>query len=599
MDKNMIHIDDLVKQRLSGGEEQERPGAWLHMKDLLDNKMPVKTPVAAGGRRLMTYMAALLALSAIGIGTYSLRNSLHNGDKKIAASGSNAQDNKPSYSSNAGSGKGNILTTNDKDRISNAGTNTAVQNTNATDKKTANTHNDQPKTEIKPLANVSLIAEKSKLEDRKNSRSKKLVSSDLGKNTESNTVDNEALKHSSNAANASATSTRKADKDKTPANKIIPASGNNAPKKDIAAAASLKAGNNKNAVHDSIPSISVNEKMVIDHRSKEAHFMRDTVGVGMAVLPPTAPAHKPANSVPSAANNYNNPRYVASAAGNTNVQTEATEQQILPASAANANANTAASNNKIGLASTHKARKTHEGWNFSAVNQFLRNAKQSLGQIEYSSGLIGGINAVFMAGGMVPGIQLGATETLGISDRIAVMLELKYHQSFNRGIVVNSNYVKYVEQADHSYLRDSMSLNYKFSTLQNFALPVTLQYHVNDFINIIAGGSLVYTLGINPEPDETPLYDYRKTGLSNPGQAALDASRPDISQSDFNSRFGLGYIIGASYQIGPKMNADLRMTQTIWDNAATPGAKIVSDRLYKKPGVQLSIGYNLSKEKKH
>ena len=108
MDKNMIHIDDLVKQRLKGGEEQERPGAWLHMKELLDEKMPTRVPVAFGWRRMMTFAAAALALSAIGVGGYKAISGMRTpADKAVASSVSpaantasnNSNPNNPAFNS--------------------------------------------------------------------------------------------------------------------------------------------------------------------------------------------------------------------------------------------------------------------------------------------------------------------------------------------------------------------------------------------------------------------------------------------------------------------------------------------------------------------
>jgi opacity protein-like surface antigen len=430
----------------------------------------------------------------------------------------------------------------------------------------------------------------------KNISSNKLNNNNLKINTESVAKGNAITPNTTGStANTAAGNKHTATANKKVNAKIVPAAGNNVVK-DMAVATTVKPKDiSKGAAHDSIPSISLKEKLVVDPRAGKAHYERDTVGTGMAVLPVTAPVQRPANSIPSAENNYNNPRYVASAAENPNVQTEPTEPQILPAAAMKT---TATASKETGLVAAHKARRSHEGWNFAAVSQFLQDAKHSLGQIQTSTGLIVGINTVFLTGGMVPGIQLGATETLGISDRIAVMLELKYHQSFNRGVELKDNYVSYTEESKDVYRRDSVEQIYKFSALQSFTLPVTVQYHAGNF-NIFAGGSFVYTLGINPELAGGPLLDYRKTGLTNVPQETIDAAHATINQSDFNSRFGLGYIFGASYQVSPKMSVDARMTQTFWDNAATPGAKIVSDRLYKKPGVQLSIGYNLSKEKKH
>ena len=46
MDKNFVEIDNLVKQRLGGGEEHERPGSWQNMRELLDKEMPQAQPVS-------------------------------------------------------------------------------------------------------------------------------------------------------------------------------------------------------------------------------------------------------------------------------------------------------------------------------------------------------------------------------------------------------------------------------------------------------------------------------------------------------------------------------------------------------------------------
>ena len=73
MDKNMINIDDFVRQRLSGGEEKERAGAWLHMRDLLDDKMPLRP--AAGGynwRRMLTAATGLVLLASLTVGGYKM-----------------------------------------------------------------------------------------------------------------------------------------------------------------------------------------------------------------------------------------------------------------------------------------------------------------------------------------------------------------------------------------------------------------------------------------------------------------------------------------------------------------------------------------------
>ena len=71
MDNNMINIDDLFRQRLGNAEEEQRPGSWLKMKELLDEQMPVAAPAAGNGWRRMIYTTAgILLLSTITVGSY-------------------------------------------------------------------------------------------------------------------------------------------------------------------------------------------------------------------------------------------------------------------------------------------------------------------------------------------------------------------------------------------------------------------------------------------------------------------------------------------------------------------------------------------------
>jgi len=70
MDKNMINIDDLVRQRLSGGEEEERAGAWLRMRELLDKEEPVRVAAGYNWKRMLTYAGGLLLLATATIGGY-------------------------------------------------------------------------------------------------------------------------------------------------------------------------------------------------------------------------------------------------------------------------------------------------------------------------------------------------------------------------------------------------------------------------------------------------------------------------------------------------------------------------------------------------
>lgn len=77
MDNNLISVDALVRQRLTGGEERERSGAWLRMRELLDKEEDRK-PVGFIWRRMFGGLAILILLGAFSLGGYELVSKNHN-----------------------------------------------------------------------------------------------------------------------------------------------------------------------------------------------------------------------------------------------------------------------------------------------------------------------------------------------------------------------------------------------------------------------------------------------------------------------------------------------------------------------------------------
>ncbi len=92
MDKHLVNIDDLVRQRLLGGEERERAGAWARMSELLEEEMPQVRPVAFMWRRMFGVVAVLVLIGGISLGGYELNayKNLHHGNNDAAIIASNA-----------------------------------------------------------------------------------------------------------------------------------------------------------------------------------------------------------------------------------------------------------------------------------------------------------------------------------------------------------------------------------------------------------------------------------------------------------------------------------------------------------------------------
>ena len=71
MDNNFINIDDLVRQRLSGASEAERPGAWNRMQVLLEEEDRRK-PLGIYWNRVMSYCGVAMLMAAVSVGGYEM-----------------------------------------------------------------------------------------------------------------------------------------------------------------------------------------------------------------------------------------------------------------------------------------------------------------------------------------------------------------------------------------------------------------------------------------------------------------------------------------------------------------------------------------------
>ena len=304
-----------------------------------------------------------------------------------------------------------------------------------------------------------------------------------------------------------------------------------------------------------------------------AHF--DTISIG-SMTQETALADDNADAAPIALNNgadasaTNNP-------GNTPPVPEAAP----PADKASAGTN----------ANEHTTKKSG-GNGVTGLQNAFNDIKYKIGGAQFAMGLTGGINSTFFGPNSFKGFQFGVTGNFIFSESLNVMAELKYFQRANNDYTLNDNYYNYTPNASGSgYTKEEVLNPYSFSTLHSFELPLIIRYTVGKF-NFFAGGNLVYSLAINeaqglPTTVQTPI----------PAMSIGNDNAPKIEANDFNARFGLGYLFGASVQLSPAMSIDLRDVQTFWDNAGTPGAKEVSTQLYKSPSFQLSLGYRFGGRK--
>ena len=225
----------------------------------------------------------------------------------------------------------------------------------------------------------------------------------------------------------------------------------------------------------------------------------------------------------------------------------------------------------------------------------FNDIKFHVASAQFAPGLTGGINGTFFGPNSFKGFQFGVTGNFAFGESVSILTELKYFHRINNNYALNDNYYTYTPVGGGQYSKELQPVSYSFSTLHSIELPVSIRYCMSHF-NFFVGGNFVYAFAINtgastaaPAGGNTPVLV----------SAQGNDNAPKIKEDDFNSRFGLGYLMGISYQVSPSLMLDLRNVQTVWNNTNSQGAKIISNQLYRSPSLQISIGYRLGNKQRN
>ncbi len=301
--------------------------------------------------------------------------------------------------------------------------------------------------------------------------------------------------------------------------------------------------------------------------------------------PEEAAGNTPVAASPAGASEENNSAVTATtssaaegtstATSNEKAETPAADREKLPLAATVAKEKKVKSKEKKGVSLIKK------------LNAAFNEVKTNAANTRFTTGIVAGINSNFFGPNSFKGFQFGMTGNIIFNNTWNIMTELKYFQRINNNTSVEDDYYTYTPIGGQ-YSKTRQLNSYGFSALHSIEMPVAIRYSKGKF-NFFTGGNFLYAFSINTGaatmPDRnTPAVLVNEVGQDN---------APKLNSADFNSRFGLGYLLGFSYQVGNNVSFDLRSVQTVWDNAATTGAKSVSSQLFKAPSMQLSIMYRL------
>lgn len=353
--------------------------------------------------------------------------------------------------------------------------------------------------------------------------------------------------------------------------------------------------NEKNEPAVAKPSVSEEVPATVSSKkTRKRLFGQKNAGV-TASTPGMAGASTPTqhkSGTPAVGNNgASSSVMMASAASSASAAGASGSSEFAPAASASAKSSSASEIMPAAATEEGKAKATeskHKG--MSMVKKLalaFNDVKNNASKTTFAPGLTAGVNSYFFGPSTLKGFQLGLTGDIIFNDSWNVMTELKYFHRVNNNTSIQDNYYSYTP-VGAQYLKQLQMNSYSFSALHSVEMPVAIRYHMGNF-NFYAGGNFLYAFSINTGATAMPSYSTAAEYVNTPGTD----DKGVLSEADFKSRFGLGYLFGFSYNLSQNFSLDLRNVQTVWDNAASTGAKSISTQLYRTPSIQLSVMYRI------
>lgn len=645
----MINIDDFVREKLNGHpQKDDSAAAWLKMKELLDKEKPEKVaPFLFRWRKPMAFFGAAILLSVLCVGGYQLNqlrqeeqidapytsNNTENPSSKSNFSNHNdsnplinkapIKDAEPAQQSKSHHQEENHHLANAESSLANSAESTKPNNNVSLSEKQNNTtsantsqHLGKQNKVVHPNSGSSALAATSPAKNKVSSAANNLAEASKNslENKSSQNQDVNAIDKRSTSAAAQNKDVQNA-KDEFSANKTN-ASGNNKQNlgsdqlktKNTSIAATSKNNKEEKALANSQDSIPTTTIVTKEKSSKgfprKTISHSDTIASGKVALPNTQ-TNKPNNTVKSAQASDMNPAQEQNKKTATTREKRKDEFAGKTPNAASKAAPNAEQKNTETIAKKEKSKAAK--W-FDNLNlpQAAADAKRDFKNAKFYTGFSAGANYSISNSNNFQGVQFGPTGELVFNKHWSLFGAIKYFNRSGGKKTVNDSYAKEIANDTPSisgpnwYYKvhtDSTNHFFNFSTLHSFELPITIRYAFKKFY-VMTGINLAYYLGVNVEEvSKTHSNQNPHFVQTNSTKPILKESKPTLVTTDFGSRFGVGYVIGAGYQIAPAWQADLRVVNNFWDNSKGNGAQKLSKDFYKLPSLQISIGYQFNRGK--
>lgn len=617
--KDFIHIDDVFKS-LKNGEERERPGAWLSMKDLLDKEMPIGTAVSAG-RSFRRYIVPLVALLLLGGGATYYKIADNTGKDNIAATGNNDADR---FSNELNRNVNNEP----KGAIDARSPSAKEKQSDGTDARAviSGYKNNHTKNNSIPAHNAAAVA---------SGNNNKKANNNTGVNVPGGNHDISGHKYAGSknvkGKGSSINETIVANQNKAVLieeqnviEQIQPKSGNtgaagilasNVAKDNSVTENVLQPGSNNKPNLKQIAQTLNNKKIVQStegylYKEERDTFKRVDIMERYASNTAANKNKKPVTVIDTVAiTRVEKIRYVPL----TKVEVVALQKMKVNISGGTV----------VPMARLKERTVSREMVNFVPLNKYKVGSrkvdpskfnmlvKNTTGGIAnyfdgsrnfYAAILLGG-NASFGTPGAF-GMQLGIAGIYSISERLSLMAELRFANHYFSNYTMEDKSVAYDNVTSQqvsgaqwlfSGTEYTTTSAYKMNNFYTLEMPLMLSYNLGR-VSLFGGANLAYASSLKWDKqiayNSTPVQktqEQNKIPFTNTGYQVNE-------QNDFASRLGIGYVFGVNYEMSRKLSLDARMTQILADNAQ--GNINTINKLFRMPTMQLSIGYYFGRKDK-
>lgn len=584
---NKIAIDDLFREKLSGGKEQLNLGAWANMERMLDGQNPYSSDEQEPKRkrRILPFLILFTLLTTAISAGYLLLNKKDNIAQDLSQS--------------------NVNTANNNNKTPELTTASNLDNKNTPNQITPNQINSHSEKGTNNLTAETAHSAKHPKEKRV-SKGKNNFNHD---NPARATMHEVALASSdpgivmTQDGNRNQKSNKFQGSKKDNAETIIAA---NAVNNEIADNAP-KMNNKENKTTKSGTKIDTKEYVTKNRNGSVQKVTYDTLDMSPIEIANTKQTIDPvADNTPKDKNYKYHPRYVGDVV--------ASEPPIVLNNTINSEAAPVEKTPHLLSASDAKDKKKNKEEKtgvFNALGAFTSLALTKIGDASsdffrmftvLDPGISLGVNAaLFNTKHNYGGFHAGLTNHTAISETFSIMTELKVFIRNNSGFTINDikTHIKTKDTPDttiagqtaYRYQVDSMTKRYNFKNFMSLELPVMLSARFNN-LSVYGGPNFVYNMKFKiNEIDKSYVVNKEDIVATGTNYSYPDDKGMLYTRNDFGSRFGIGYAIGASYNFNPKIYLDIRLSKVMWDNTKTNSQREISNGVTKVPFTQLSLGY--------